>query len=293
VIKQWERWKPTWDDWYANRQGDPPQFEPKFDDHVWKGFRDWLLENRFNNKCAYCETKIEGFIGDAEHFRPKGRVRSETDEASKVVEILDENNVRIQHPGYFWLAYNWKNLLPSCHLCNRYGGKKDLFPVGKQHVGVTRLTSAQVNALFEKITQSLASPDIYYLEPADLDVFEDRLLLHPYYDEPEKHLYFKSDGRCAVWQNSKKGEASKKVYDLDNSVKVRARSEAQLAGRKTYSSILAVTADTISELAAAAQKFREDYYNGRSPYGAAVFDYLHERFENTEYDPDFLLGSRR
>ena len=38
----------------------------------------------------------------------------------------------INHPGYYWLAYNYKNLLPSCIDCNRpYKGNSGGILVGK------------------------------------------------------------------------------------------------------------------------------------------------------------------
>jgi hypothetical protein len=33
---------------------------------------------------------------------------------TKDVEVEDEFGYKIKHPGYFWLAYDWKNLMPSC-----------------------------------------------------------------------------------------------------------------------------------------------------------------------------------
>jgi hypothetical protein len=61
------------------------------------------LEALFHGKCAYCETRYEvsGPV-DIEHFRPKKGV--EDDET---------------HPGYWWFAGTWANLLPSCLDCNR------------------------------------------------------------------------------------------------------------------------------------------------------------------------------
>lgn len=61
------------------------------------------LEKLFHDKCAYCEGDI-GSQGpwDVEHYRPKGSVK--------------ENN---NHHGYYWLAYTWENLLPSCAYCNQ------------------------------------------------------------------------------------------------------------------------------------------------------------------------------
>ena len=48
----------------------------------------------YNNKCAFCEQKVEQY--HIEHFRPK--------------QI------------YYWLAYSWDNLLLACHYCNNYKG---------------------------------------------------------------------------------------------------------------------------------------------------------------------------
>jgi len=69
----------------------------------------YLLQN---GKCCYCErprdTKREF---DIDHFRPKGRVHEDP-----------------KHPGYWWLAYEWTNLLYSCKRCNS-DYKQDHFPL--------------------------------------------------------------------------------------------------------------------------------------------------------------------
>lgn len=68
-----------------------------------------------NYKCCFCESKI-GHIGygDVEHFRPKaGWVQG------------DE---KMNKPGYYWLAYEWDNLLLSCQICNQRN-KKNYFPL--------------------------------------------------------------------------------------------------------------------------------------------------------------------
>lgn len=304
VIAQWEQWKrdfARWKNEHAGGNNQPavaaPEFDPAWDDEVWRGFRDWLLENVFNNKCAYCETTIVGFIGDAEHFRPKGRVRVKLkDGSSKIVRIMDEDGNEIAHPGYFWLAYHWQNLLPSCHLCNRYGGKKDLFPVAGSHVAVKRLTVDEIDRLIYRITRSPSGDNIFYLEPKDLDLLEDRLLLHPYYDNPEKHLYFRVDGKAAAWRGSQKAEASIEVYDLNESVKVDARRRMQRKALKRYFTLLAATRDddeNWEEARRAAQQLKDEYYRGTEPYAAAVFDYIHDKLKGSAYDPEFLLGERR
>lgn len=98
------------------------------------------LNALFHGKCAYCESSIKAVQPtDIEHFRPKGRVANCP-----------------EHPGYWWLAARWDNLLASCIDCNRrryqgaqqlahdpldgevdgqfYLGKGDLFPIlGEQY----------------------------------------------------------------------------------------------------------------------------------------------------------------
>ena len=74
-----------------------------------------------HKKCAFCESKITHVsYGDVEHFRPKGGVRQTASDALAV-------------PGYYWLAYEWGNLLLSCQLCNQRH-KRNLFPLANPGV---------------------------------------------------------------------------------------------------------------------------------------------------------------
>jgi uncharacterized protein (TIGR02646 family) len=81
-----------------------------------KEVKDLLVEI-YQGKCCYCERKfLEIDDLDVEHFRPKGGFRQSFDQ--KIDEL----------PGYYWLAYDWENLLLSCRSCNqRY--KKTFFPL--------------------------------------------------------------------------------------------------------------------------------------------------------------------
>jgi uncharacterized protein (TIGR02646 family) len=66
--------------------------------------------------CAFCESKITHVeYGDVEHFRPKAGFQQ------RPKDTLDT-------PGYYWLAYEWGNLLFSCQLCNQ-SFKRNLFPL--------------------------------------------------------------------------------------------------------------------------------------------------------------------
>jgi hypothetical protein len=84
----------------------------------------------FHGKCAYCESYVIGAqYGDLDHFRPKGRVC----ENSKTVNIKSASGKTIPHPGYYWLAYDYKNLLPSCIICNRIRINEAGQRIGKWH----------------------------------------------------------------------------------------------------------------------------------------------------------------
>jgi hypothetical protein len=105
----------------------------KIKSSLYKGMKTVLFD-LYNNKCAYCEAPFIRYPGDLDHFRPKNRV---TDKKGELVHVIDDRGNSIPHPGYYWLAYDWRNLLPSCNHCNRPNtgasgivqGKWDQFPV--------------------------------------------------------------------------------------------------------------------------------------------------------------------
>jgi len=85
---------------------------------IWSDLSD-LLAEQSNGKCWYCETIEDRSDNPIDHFRPK----------NKVAECDD-------HPGYWWLAFDWKNYRFSCTYCNSRrvevetaGGKQDHFPI--------------------------------------------------------------------------------------------------------------------------------------------------------------------
>ncbi|MGO1489311.1 MAG: hypothetical protein ACTHWA_12300 [Arachnia sp.] len=150
------------------------------------------LEEAFGGKCAYCETKYSATQPVAiEHYRPKGGV------------TIDGKRVP---PGYYWLASEWTNLLPSCTDCNS--------PRGQDLPGETEVrTAGKANAF------PLASEASRGTEPGK-EKGEARLLLHPYLDFPEKHLDFVwgtatvDDGWVRPQRRSAKGAATIAVCAL-------------------------------------------------------------------------------
>ena len=66
-----------------------------------------------NGRCCYCERlRDRTRESDIEHFRPKTAVSDKSPE----------------RPGYWWLAYEWTNLLFACKTCNEEY-KKTQFPI--------------------------------------------------------------------------------------------------------------------------------------------------------------------
>ena len=71
------------------------------------------LATMHNGRCCYCERlRDTSREADIEHFRPKTEVSGKA--PSK--------------PGYWWLAYDWENLLFACKTCNEEH-KKTQFPI--------------------------------------------------------------------------------------------------------------------------------------------------------------------
>ncbi len=154
----------------------------------------------FYGKCAYCENDLPDLRGDVEHFRPKGGV---TDEHDNVVyrkdhhgdPVPDEDGNPMPHLGYYWLAYDWRNLLPSCAGCNQPTtigdkkiGKHNRFPV----VGAHAQTPKEVAG-------------------------EQPLLIHPATgeaeDDPWKHLTVNPDGFIVPLTD--RGEMCKEIFGLN------------------------------------------------------------------------------
>ena len=145
-------------------------------------------------KCAYCESLMRiTDIEDVEHFRPKGKV---TDEDDNVVQIETPAGA-CAHPGYFWLAYDWRNLLPSCAWCNRPRRAPDGRLVGKS----TRFPVFGKHAL----------PPVGKGGKAELDAPK---LLNPMIDDPSEHI----DMDCPtgiLFKKTERGEVCIKILDLN------------------------------------------------------------------------------
>ncbi|MBY3101151.1 endonuclease [Rhizobium laguerreae] len=138
------------------------------------------LERLFHGKCAYCESFFASTQPvDVEHYRPKGEVEGVAD-----------------HPGYYWLAMDWSNLLPSCIDCNRRREQK------APDVAIGSIVKLLSGGEFDRTRKmSLGKSSAFPLatergrarNPEDTLISEQRLLLDPTRDDPRAHLTFHID----------------------------------------------------------------------------------------------------
>jgi hypothetical protein len=148
------------------------------------------LKTIFNHKCAFCETNTHaGAHKDVEHYRYKNH--------------------------YYWLGYEWSNLLLSCQICNRdFKGKK--FPLLNES---NRLINHPLSVLGElnKTQCFIKSKTLKSEKP---------LLLHPAIDNPIKHLRFLGNG--LLEGRTAKGHISIDTYGLNRNELVLKRKKIAL-----------------------------------------------------------------
>lgn len=184
--QEWEDWRVSCDSEQRNHNkaiesGRSSKVKPR----VYKGQKDVYMnfDGPFHGKCAYCEQKIAGDqYGDIEHFRPKARVDDE--KTGKPIKIQIDGDIK-NHPGYYWLAYDCKNLLPCCILCNQEG-KRNVFPVAGFRA----------------------------FRPGEEEK-EKPLLIHPCFDNPEEHLEIDQTGALIPKSKSIRGKTCIDIFKLN------------------------------------------------------------------------------
>jgi hypothetical protein len=224
----------------------------KVSDALYKQCRNELFAP-FHNKCAYCEDRIVGTNqnGDVEHFRPKKAVH-EADGSN--VMISDGNGGVREHPGYFWLAYHWLNLLPSCILCNQLNrtaagelvGKGNRFPIKP---GGKRAFS-----------------------PSDKYEDEDALLLHPVLNDPAEHLIF--DPKIgALGGTTEQGRETIRLLGLNRDGLLAERRNAYNHIVMIYAQMIMVKVQALMSGAPGSTQFFEnelaDHVSGKAPFSFA------------------------
>jgi hypothetical protein len=185
LIRDWKRAREA-----AECNGQPFSWMPDINESLYKELRQVFLFEAFYRKCAYCEAQASSnYPIQVEHYRPKASVT--------------QGRKATNHPGYFWLAYEWWNLVPSCAYCNTdhtdpirgrtHPGKKNEFPVGR-----------------ERVHEPPDDPE----EWQDSLSEEEALLLNPYFDDPEDHMDFEPKTGMA-FPIDERGKATIEICDLN------------------------------------------------------------------------------
>jgi len=157
------------------------------------------LKTDQHQKCCFCEaTFTDNGYGDVEHYRPKSAYQKKT-------------NSRLNYPGYYWLAYEWTNLLFSCQICNQKY-KRSLFPLGKE-------STRKPNHLHANLLNK-----------------EDRLLINPLEENPSKFIRFKDEVPVEISGNEK-GKRSIEAYGLERMNDTRLEHLKMLKLALTFSKI--------------------------------------------------------
>ncbi|MFK7948537.1 MAG: hypothetical protein AB8G11_13175 [Saprospiraceae bacterium] len=171
--------------------------------NIGKPYNDKEVRNTlitlYKSKCAYCEGKIEvsNSTPRIEHYRPKNGIKG-----------IPKN----EHKGYYWLGYEWTNLLLACEVCNNSTYKSNKFPLEDEN---TRVSDDLKKEGF------IDTNDEFQFEKfqANSNILskEKRLLLNPEIDDVNKHLYFTPKGIIKERNHSKMGKTSINVYGLNRS----------------------------------------------------------------------------
>lgn len=177
------------------------------------------LNQLYHNKCAYCEGKIpEGYKERIDHYRPKNKVKTIFRKKNSVVKSTKKLSNRIKipnHKGYFWLGFEWTNLLPSCEKCN--SRKSNLFPIDNEN---DRISDKLIEEGFLMSDNETFIFDEFQATSNTLQR-ENRLLLNPELDEIEKHFIFLPTGEIEAL--TEEGEMSIEVYGLNRGTLILAR----------------------------------------------------------------------
>ncbi len=137
-----------------------------------------ILHDHFNGKCGYCEISLPEAYFEIDNYRPKAGVR---------------DNDAYFKDLYWWLTYDWDNLVYSCQECNRY--KASYFPIkGKRAL----------------------NPDSNIEE-------ELPFLLNPCIDNPEEHLTFEAG---IIGAKTERGKYTIDLLRLNRDSLVEKRKEA-------------------------------------------------------------------
>ncbi|MDJ0836734.1 MAG: HNH endonuclease [Acidobacteriota bacterium] len=225
----------------------------------------------YHGKCAYCEgTSTAQAAMQVEHYRPKK-------------EVADDK----AHPGYYWLAYEWSNLIPACAKCNR--AKAGKFPIQG-----TRLSTHPEDRKDWRVDASCL-------------LLEAPLLLHPEVDDPAEYLAWSPYGLLKARKGNARGETTITICKLNRDPLVKDRLERANWYRESLQKAATCALEDMAQLKTEKEKqqclawydkwlfsiFEALIHDGAPsrPY-SAFFSYLYRRFAKTVL-PEIPEGTGR
>jgi uncharacterized protein (TIGR02646 family) len=213
----------------------------RFDMSILRTVKDDLVK-ACNNKCAYCESLL-GVVShsDIENFRPKGGARG-------------FNTEQYAPNHYWWLAYEWDNLLVSCQICNQKY-KRDYFPL--ENESLRSPIGATGNELLK----------------------EQALLIDPATDNPSEHLEFDENGY--VRELTKKGKVTIEILGLNRTDLIERR-KSEASNLRNRLEIMRFTTDFSNQYTREFVEYIKILYsdNPTQPYTAMqriIFDNWYEQ----------------
>jgi len=170
------------EEFFASKNRSQKRYDWPFNREIDKELKKYLHE-AFHGKCGYCETKIEyPDLGAVDRYRPNNGVR-------------DQNEYH--QDLYWWLTFEWDNLVYSCKECNQFKG--NYFPI--------------------KGRRALNENDDYESEH--------RMLLNPYLDEPENHLTYEYTEHGRIDALTEEGNQTIELLRLNRTDLIEGRQRAR------------------------------------------------------------------
>jgi len=230
------------------------------------------LKDMFFGKCAYCESKIAASQDtDVEHYRPKG-------------QVIEANG---NHPGYWWLAMVWSNLVLSCQHCNQRRKHIVIEPGMTEEEIADRIERWQTETLGK--LNSFPTKDNKWVSRPDGDIeSEVPLLIDPTRTDPEQHLVWVTNepfACVAPKSDSQIGKTSIDTYALNRRRLVEDRTlhlrELRVIGDQIITKLNEATSETNDAVAAEMKsailswiKFLKEKCSADRPYTALTRAYL-------------------
>lgn len=191
------------------------------------------LVDMHRGKCCYCESKVRHTgPGTIDHYRPKAASQQQV-------------GLPFVRPGYYWLAYDWENLLFECVACNQTH-KRNLFPL-----------------------QDEARRAVSHLHPPNQ---EEPLLIDPSRENPTDFISFHAEYAFALDDNLR-GRLTIQILSLNDRNDLVEQRRERIRVLRLLQEVIALLPQT--QTATDAQQFLNEAVLDTAEYAAMSRAFLH------------------